>query len=67
MKEYHVEAQVFVVVQVQDDVSEEEATAAVERWLSDTCPFEEMEVDSIEVGPCTADEELRRMHNAPNN
>jgi hypothetical protein len=67
MREYHVVAQVFVVAQVEDDATEEEATAAVEAWLSETCPFEELEVGAIEATPCTADEELRRMHNAPNN
>jgi hypothetical protein len=67
VKEYHVVVQVFVVVPVDDAAGEEQATQAVEDWLSETCPFDELEVDSIEATACTADEELRRMHNAPNN
>ena len=67
MREYHVVAQVFVVVQVEDGASEEAATEAVEDWLAESCPFEEMEVDTIEATLCTADVDLRRMQNAPNN
>ena len=67
MREYHVVAQVFVVVQVEDGASEEGAAATVEEWLAETCPFEEMEVDTVEATLCTADVDLRRMQNAPNN
>ena len=67
MKEFHVETTVFVVVQLPDDATEEDAEEAVTDWLVESCPFEEMELDPMQVSPCTADEEIRRMHNAKNN
>lgn len=67
MKEYHVAVEVFVVVQLSDDSTPDDAENAVTDWLTETCPFEEMEMETIDVSPCTADQELARMRNVQNN
>ena len=67
MKEYHAVVQIFVVVQVSDEATPADVDNAVDEWLSETCPFEEMEIDYVDVSFCTAEEEIARMRNAPNN
>jgi hypothetical protein len=67
VKEFHVETTVLVVVQLPDDATEEDAEQAVTNWLVESCPFDEMELDPMDVSRCTADEELRQMHSAKNN
>ena len=67
MKEFHVETKLFVVVQLPDDATEDDAEDAVADWLQDSCPFEEMEINPMDVSLCTADEEIRRMHNYKHN
>jgi hypothetical protein len=67
MKEFHVTTEVFVVVQVDDDATPEDAERAVAEWLSESCPFPEMEVNPVNVSRCTADDEHARMRKATSN
>ena len=67
MKEFHVTTEVFVVVQLDDDATAKDAERAVAEWLSESCPFPEMESDPMNVSPCMAAEEHARMRKAGSN